>query len=104
MLGHARLVIGDEHPTLRLPKRALYREFEVDYLYVVAKDADASAADARRVERRRVRVAPVPFRPDLVDIEAGVVSGELVALSGVGDLRDGSTVRVREQEARWNAR
>jgi hypothetical protein len=49
-----------------------------------------------------VRVARVPFRPDLIDVESGLESGELVALSGVGDLREGATVRVSEREASWN--
>jgi membrane fusion protein (multidrug efflux system) len=100
MLGHARLVLGDERPALRLPKRVVFTEFEVDYLNVLAPDEPGIA----RVERRRVRVAPVPFRPDLLDVEAGLQSGELVAISAGGELRDGLRVRVREQDARWHVR
>ena len=103
MLGKARIVLGRDGRALRLPTRAVYTEFEVDFVYVLAEDDDAADGTAR-TERRRVRAVPVPFRPDLIDIEEGIEKGELVALSGVRDLRDGISVRFREQDATWNER
>ena len=98
MLGRARLVLGEAGRTLRIPRRAVSSEFEIDYLYVLEDESDGGAA---RVERRRVAVRPVPFRPQLLDVTSGLASGERIALSGIRDLRDGSRVRVRERPARW---
>jgi membrane fusion protein (multidrug efflux system) len=99
MLGRVRFVLGDASPTLRIPRRAVYREFEVDYLYVVeTEEPDDGQA---RTTRRRVVVEMVPFRPDLLDVKSGLEPGERIAVSGIGDLRDGLLVRVREQPAVW---
>ncbi len=98
MLGRARFILGEAGPTLRIPRRAVSSEFEIDYLYVLQAEGGDSAA---RVERRRVAVRPVPFHPELLDVMSGLVSGERIALSGVRDLRDGGRVRVRERPAHW---
>ncbi len=99
MLGRVRFELGDSSPTLRIPRRAVYREFEVDYLYVLDRK-DALAGQARAV-RRRVVVGSVAFRPDLLDVERGLEPGEWIAVSGIRELRDGLPVRVREQPAIW---
>ena len=100
MLGRVRFELGDSSPTLRIPRRAVYREFEVDYLYVLDRK-DAIAGQARAV-RRRVVVGSVAFRPDLLDVERGLEAGEWIAVSGIRELRDGLLVRVREQPAIWS--
>jgi len=100
MLGRVRFELGDAATTLRIPRRAVYREFEVDYLWVL--DASDSAPGQARVERRRVVVDPVAFRPDLLDVEKGLQPGEWIAVSGVRELQDGRVVRVREQASAWD--
>ncbi len=99
MLGRVRFELGDASTTLRIPRRAVYREFEIDYLYVL--DPDESTSGQARVERRRVFVQPVAFRPDLFDVSKGLEPGEWIAVSGIRDLRDGLPVRVREQSPGW---
>lgn len=100
MLGRVRFELGDATKTLRIPRRAVYREFEVDYLYVL--DGSETATGQARAERRRVIVDPVGFRPDLLDVEGGLEPGEWIAVSGIRDLRDGLIVRVREQVPGWS--
>ena len=58
MLGTIRFSVGDSSPAIWIPRRALQREFELDYLFVL--EGDSGAAVARR---RRVKTRPVPFRP-----------------------------------------
>ncbi|MCZ6783406.1 MAG: efflux RND transporter periplasmic adaptor subunit [Proteobacteria bacterium] len=91
MLGTVRFELGDASKTLRIPRRAILREFELDYVWVLVEDG----AETGVAERRRVSTRPVAFRPDLVDIDAGLGAGERVAVSGLRELRDGLRVRVR---------
>ena len=100
MIGRVRFELGESEDALRIPRRSVYSEFEVHYLFVL-DETDAAAGEAR-VRRRRVAVAPVPFRPDLLDVVSGVEPGERIAASGVRDLRDGLRVRVRELSADWS--
>jgi membrane fusion protein (multidrug efflux system) len=99
MLGSLRFALGDSSPTLRIPRRAVYREFEVDYVYVLERQDGASEA---LVQRRKLDVEPVAFRPDLIDVEAGLEPGEWIAVSGIRELRDGLLVRMREQPPTWS--
>jgi membrane fusion protein (multidrug efflux system) len=109
MLGRVRFEIGDSTPVIRIPRRAVYREFEVDYVYVLevsvlegsVLEAGEAGAGQARARRRRIVVESVPFRPDLLDVREGLVPGDRVAASGVRDLRDGLLVRVRDRTPRW---
>jgi len=80
MLAHALLEVG-RVPAIRLPVRALIREFELDYVFVI--DAD------NRARRLRVVTRPVPFRPDQFEVREGLEEGQRVAVSGVSQLREG---------------
>lgn len=111
MLGQVRFELGDSRSTLRIPRRALHREFEVDYVYVLEPEharagapddpppgVEASAGEEQAwARRRRVAVEPVPFRPELVDVTRGLEPGERIAVSAVRELRDGLPVRVRQR-------
>ena len=99
MLGRVRFELGDASPTLRIPRRAVYREFEVDYLYVL--EAGEGGDGQSRVSRRRVVVETVPFRPDLLAVKTGLEPGERIAISGIRELRDGLLVQVRTRPASW---
>jgi membrane fusion protein (multidrug efflux system) len=89
MLGKVRFGVGDSAPAIWIPRRALQREFELDYLFVLEEDSDALV-----VRRRRVKARPVPFRPGLVEVVEGLVDGERVAVSAVRELHEGRRVRV----------
>jgi membrane fusion protein (multidrug efflux system) len=89
MLGRVRFSVGDSSPVIWIPRRALQREFELDYLFVLEGGARAPV-----VRRRRVATRPVPFRPDLVEVIEGLEDGERIAVSGVRELREGQRVRV----------
>ncbi|MDJ0865889.1 MAG: efflux RND transporter periplasmic adaptor subunit [Myxococcota bacterium] len=94
MLGTVTFELGGEQPALRVPRRAVGREFDLEFVYVLeAPDGEAVSA---RAQRRRVATRPVPFRPELLEVRDGLEPGERVALSGLRELRDGLLVRVRD--------
>jgi RND family efflux transporter MFP subunit len=90
MLGRVRFRIGTSQPAIRIPRRAVQRESELDYIFVLEGDPSTPTA-----HRRRVTTRSVPFRPDLVEVIAGLRDAERVAISGIRELREGSRVRVR---------
>ena len=83
MLAFALLDVGTV-PAIRLPAKAVVREFELDYVFVI--DAD------ERVQRVRVATQPVPFRPDQLEVREGIEDGARVVVSGLAQLRDGVAV------------
>jgi RND family efflux transporter MFP subunit len=94
MIGTVRFELEASGPTLHVPRRAVRREFELDYLYVL--EPENGDSDVAVAKRRRVSTRPVAFRPDMFSIEEGVQDGERVAVTGIRELRDGQRVRVRE--------
>lgn len=92
MLGTVHFELGDARPVLRVPRRSVFSEFDLDYVYVLEPSPEGAFAVARR---RRVTTRAVPFRPDRVDVTTGLEAGEQVATSGIGDLREGLLVQVR---------
>jgi membrane fusion protein (multidrug efflux system) len=95
MLGTVHFETGDEEPTLRIPARAVVQEFDLELVYVLRADpADPAVAVA---ERRSISSQRIGFRPDLVEVTAGLSDGERIAISGVRELRDGLRVRARDR-------
>lgn len=94
MLGKVRFAVGSRAPAIRIPRRALQSEFELDYVFVVEGSGETAT-----VMRRRVAVRPIPFRPDMVEVLEGLSEGERIAVSGVRGLHDGRAVRVREHQS-----
>ena len=86
MLAHAMLQVGAA-PAIRLPARAVIREFELDYVFVVDGEG--------RVRRTRVATRPVPFRPERVEVLDGLEEGAKVVVSGLSPLRDGAEVEIQ---------
>ncbi len=86
MVATLELTVGTAK-AIRLPARAVQREFELDYVFVL-DEQDAS----RRV---RVLTRPVPFRPDQVEIRSGLSEGDRVVVTAISKLRDGLRVLVR---------
>ena len=89
MLAKVRFSVGDSSPAIWIPRRALQREFEIDYVFVLEGDSRTAA-----IRRRRVTTRPVPFRPGLIEVIEGLGDGERVAVSRVRGLREGQRVRV----------
>ena len=89
MLGRVRFDLGAREPSIRIPRAAAHKEFEIDYVFVVNGSEAAPV-----VQRRRVRTRAVPFRPDLLEVVEGLQPGERIATSRVGELRDGLPVSV----------
>jgi len=107
MLGRVVLTLGDETPTIRVARRAVQSEYELDFVWVLVGEAHSTGTDTAggagdeaiaEVERRRVRAVPVPFRPDLVDVTAGLEPGDVVATSNLRELSEGLRVRVTAVE------
>jgi membrane fusion protein (multidrug efflux system) len=94
MLGKVRFHVGESGPVIWIPRRALQREFELDYVFVLERDGGAPVA-----RRRRVTTRSVPFRPDLIEVIEGLDDGERVAVSSVRELRAGQRVRVAGDES-----
>ena len=89
MLARVELEVG-RSDAIRVPARAVVREFEIDYVFAVTPNGEHSGT----VERVRVRTRPVPFRPDWVEIQSGLEADDWVATSEVGRLRSGASVRI----------
>ena len=99
MLGRVRLTLGDESPTIRVPRRAIGREYELDFVWVLEPETGIDGGEIiANARRRRVRAIPVPFRPDLVDVSSGLEEGDVVATSNLRELSEGLRVRVTPVE------
>jgi membrane fusion protein (multidrug efflux system) len=90
MLGTVHFELGEARPALAVPRSALRREFELDYVFVL----EGEPGDGARARRQRVSTRPLPFQPELVEVTDGLDGGERIAVSGVRDLRDGARVDV----------
>jgi RND family efflux transporter MFP subunit len=93
MLGRVRFEVGESRPVLRVPRRAVQHEFDLDYVFVLASASDDISGTA---ERRRVATRPVPFHPEWIEVTSGLDPDEVVVTNGAAELRDGMRVRVRE--------
>ncbi len=99
MLGRVRVTLGDESPTIRIPRRAVRSEYELDFVWVLEEAAETDAGETiATATRRRVRARQVPFRPDLVDVSGGLEEGDVVATSNLRELSEGLKVRVTPRE------
>ena len=78
-----------------MPRRAVGREYELDFVWVLEPAVDGGAGEpVATARRRRVKAVPVPFRPDLVDVSAGLEEGDVVAVSNLRELSDGLPAMV----------
>lgn len=89
-----RVVLELEAPRPRLvvPRDATVDEFGLRSVYVVEPSEETGVGV---VERRRVHVRPLPFRPADLEVVSGLAAGEAIAVTGVRQLEDGERVRVR---------
>jgi membrane fusion protein (multidrug efflux system) len=94
MLGTVRFELGEERAAIRVPRRAVVREFDLEHVFVLKRTEGTE--DEATVERRRVVSRRIGFRPDLLELTSGLEAGERIAISGIQALADG--VRVRTQQ------
>lgn len=97
MLGRVRFELGDAEPVVWVPRRSVFREFDLDYVYVL-EPLEGEAGPGHRVARRRVATRAVPFRPESLEITLGLAAGERIATSGTAELREGTVVGLRTTE------
>lgn len=91
MFARIRILLYSKKNTLVVPTDALQGSEGSQHIFIVHQEKET-------VEKRAVSVGYT--RPDYSQIDAGVSEGELVAVSGLERLEDGSKVRVLEvQEA-----
>ena len=89
MLGELRLRLAAERPVVLIPRAAVQREFEIDFVWVV-RERDGLP----RAERRRIEARPVPFHPELLEVMSGLVDGERIAISGMRVLREDLPLKI----------
>jgi RND family efflux transporter MFP subunit len=92
MLGRVHLVAGQARTVMLLPRRAMQREFDLDYVFVLELQGGSAM-----VTRRRVQTRPVPFRPDMLEVVSGLEEGDWVAISNLRELATGQRVQIREK-------
>ena len=96
MLGSVRFEIGPQATALWIPRRSVFSEFDLDYVYLI--DTEAGESDGRTsVQRRRIQTRTVPFRPEWLEVTEGLVSGQWIANSDFDALRDGRSVTTEER-------
>ncbi len=90
MIARVRLGLGPPTPVRALPRDATLDQYGVRLVYVVEEGEGGTVVRQRRVELR-----DIPFQPEEVEVVSGLRDGERVAVSGIRELRDGASVRVR---------
>lgn len=95
MVGRARLELSREDDVLAVPREAIREQLGVFSVFVM-EPGDGN--DTATLRRQLVRTRPLPFRPTLTEITEGLASGERIAISEAGQLRDGEVVRMARTE------
>ncbi|HTL46999.1 MAG TPA: efflux RND transporter periplasmic adaptor subunit [Verrucomicrobiae bacterium] len=91
MFARIRILLYSKKNTLVVPTDSLQGSEGEQYVFVLHSDSEAA-------EKRAVTVGYT--RPDYSQIDAGISEGELVAVSGLERLEDGTKIRILEtQEA-----
>jgi RND family efflux transporter MFP subunit len=75
---------------LLVPRDATVDEFSLHSVFVIERAG--SGGEGFVAHRRRVEVRAVPFQPVSFEVLSGLTAGERIALSAVGQLRDGERV------------
>ena len=88
MVVRVALQLGDGELRTVVPRDATLDEYGLRFVYVIEPESGGWVA-----RRRRIAVRPLPFRPAEFEVVSGLAEGELVAVSGVRQLRDGERVR-----------
>jgi membrane fusion protein (multidrug efflux system) len=95
MIATVSLELGEPTPRILIPRDVTADEFGVRSVFVIAAEGDGFVA-----RRRRIAVRLVPFRPGEFEVVSGIEVGEGIAVTGVRQLRDGESVRLRASAIR----
>jgi membrane fusion protein (multidrug efflux system) len=87
MVARFVLRLGEAEPRTLIPRDAALEEFGLRFVWVVEPDEAGWVARRRRVELR-----PLAFRPGELEVIAGLEAGERIAVSAMGQLRDGERI------------
>ncbi len=89
MVARVVLDLGESRPRSLIPRDATVDEYGLRFVWVVAP---ADGGSGRMVERRRIAVRPVPFRPGEYEVVSGLSEGEEIAVTRIRRLREGERV------------
>lgn len=91
MVLRATVDLEPARPRLVIPRDAAFEAFGIWSVAVVgAPDARGRA----RIERRRIEVRDLAFRPGELEVVRGLEPGERIVVSGAREVRPGETVRI----------
>ncbi len=90
MIATVVLDLGETRERNLVPRDATREEFGLRFAYVIERTGEGAVA-----RRRRIQVRTVPFRPAEFEIISGLAAGDEIAVSPIGQLRDGERVRIR---------
>ena len=91
MIATVAFDLGGEQARTLIPREASVEEFGLRFVWVIEPEEQEGGAFVAR--RRRVGVRSLPFRPAEFEVLSGVAEGEEIALTGMGQLREGERVR-----------
>ncbi|MAJ60952.1 MAG: hypothetical protein CBC48_13725 [bacterium TMED88] len=94
MLGRVRFEIGPERETIWIPRRSVFAEFDLDYVYTVEPSLQGPEHPPHAT-RRRVQTRAVPFRPEWLEVTSGLSAGDRVISSDLGTVREGRALKLR---------
>ncbi|MBW2312764.1 MAG: efflux RND transporter periplasmic adaptor subunit [Deltaproteobacteria bacterium] len=90
MVVSVAIDLGEPVARTVVPREATSEEFGLHFVYVVERGGDGPPV----VRQRRVVIRPVAFQPEDFEILGGLEAGEEIAVTEVGQLRDGERVRA----------
>jgi membrane fusion protein (multidrug efflux system) len=90
MVARATLHLAAEPNVRRIPRDAALDQFGIRYVWLVV-DGD----NGPETRRRRVEVRDISFQPGEIEVVSGLENGDVIAVGGIRELREGARVRPR---------
>ncbi|MDG2048675.1 MAG: efflux RND transporter periplasmic adaptor subunit [Myxococcota bacterium] len=94
MLGRVRFEIGPQRKTIWIPRRSVFSEFDLDYAYTI-ESPQGDPEQPPQATRRRIQTRVVPFRPEWLEVTAGLSAGDRIISSDLGPVREGRALVLR---------
>lgn len=88
MVARVGLELGAPVDRTVIPRDASVDEFGLRFVWLIEPRDGGFVA-----RRQRVSVRPLPFRPGELEVLSGLTEGDVIAVSGIRELRDGELVR-----------
>lgn len=90
MVARATLHLAAEADVRTIPRDAALDQFGVRYVWLVVEGDGGLEA-----RRRQVEVRDISFRPNRIQVVSGLADGDVIAVGGIRELREGARVRPR---------